>query len=122
MRTRKNNRYIKRASLRRVKKHKRMYGGEVQILYSLDELNKYITKYIGREQCDLFIQIAFKKNIIIKGNDDYYYPLIEIARNLNTLYYITTHHWENKYRYNYPEFLYDGHSFELNENIHPDVP
>ena len=99
MRTKKNNRYIKRASLRRVKKHKRMYGGEVQILYSLDELNEYITKYINGSQCDLFIQVLFEKNKFIEGNDDYYFPLIEIARKLNTLYNIITHHWADNYTY-----------------------
>ncbi len=34
MRTRKNNRYIKRASLRRVKKHKRMYGGTHENIFT----------------------------------------------------------------------------------------
>lgn len=98
VRTKRNNRYIKRASLRKIKKHKKMYGGEVQILHNIDDLHEYITNYNKGEQCDLLIQIAFEnKPIVIKGRNDSKYPVIDVASGLADMYMITKHSWINKY-------------------------
>lgn len=98
VRTKRNNRYIKRASLRKIKKHKKMYGGEVQILRNIDDLHEYITNYNKGEQCDLLIQIGFESEpIVIKGRNDSKYPVINVANGLTDMYMITKHSWINKY-------------------------
>ena len=118
VKTRKTNRYIKKFSVRRIIKNKRMYGGEVKSIHNIGHLLEFINKYKQHIQHNTLVQIYYEPVVEIKGRSHYQYKTIDVARKLPDIYSITNQAWVNTYELNQCLDVQDEEErkFNLDEN------
>ena len=118
VKTRKTNRYIKKFSVRRIIKNKRMYGGEVLSIHNIGHLLEFINNYKQHIQHNALVQIYYEPAVEIKGRSHYQYKTIDVARKLPNIYSITNQVWLNTYDLNQCLNVQDEEErkFNLEEN------
>jgi hypothetical protein len=86
--TKKRNRYIKRSSLRKIKKYKRMYGGTRENIDSLNDLINYIKQYTDQPNIIQLLYITVETSIIINDETNFLdrQYLIDHAKKLSDIY------------------------------------